>query len=174
MVRLVIILSFTLSCIACNNSTKNGVFYNAIHQQIKQFDSLKLSLELSGYKNQSGFSDTLKNPNWEQALEPFLSLNYENFSKENNLITDTIFDERSNRYLVRGTNLEEDPSSTYLILDSTFQLIQFSLKSETAGFWKHQIKEYFWDKEGTFTYIYNYRIKGGEWNEYHWIGKVIQ
>lgn len=158
----------------CNHSSENGIFFKALSDQKNQFDSLKTALEISGYKNKSGFADTIKNPDWKKELEPFYDLNYEEFVKNNDILTDTIFDQRSNRYLVRGMNLESDSKSTYLILDSTFQLIQFSLKTENEGFWKSERKEFFWDKEGTFNYLYDYRNKGGDWNDYQWIGKAIR
>ena len=71
------------------------------------------------------------------------------------MIFDTIFDERTNRYLLRGMRIEQGPGiqSLYLVMDSLRQLLQFRI-SETEDTWlKTSEREAFWNTEGEYSYI---------------------
>ena len=92
--------------------------------------------------------------NWEEEFALYKKYNLKRIAKKGDLIFDTVFDQRTNRYLIRGMRLEVGPGaqSLYLVLDSQRNMLQFRLSEKEKSWLKNTEKELFWDVQGEFSY----------------------
>jgi len=148
---------FLLILASCSGEIKPKGFIELSIEEWADSLSRNTQVKLTKTIYSSGISEEqeIKNIDWEEEFALFRKYNLQKIEKKGDLIFDTIFDERTNRYLLRGMRIEQGPGiqSLYLVMDSLRQLLQFRI-SETEDTWlKTSEREAFWNTEGECSYI---------------------
>ena len=148
---------FLLILASCSGEIKPKGFIELSIEEWADSLSRNTQVKLTKTIYSSGISEEqeIKNIDWEEEFALFRKYNLQKIEKKGDLIFDTIFDERTNRYLLRGMRIEQGPGiqSLYLVMDSLRQLLQFRI-SETEDTWlKTSEREAFWNTEGEYSYI---------------------
>jgi hypothetical protein len=148
---------FLLILASCSGEIKPKGFIELSIEEWADSLSRNTQVKLTKTIYSSGISEEqeINNIDWEEEFALFRKYNLQKIEKKGDLIFDTIFDERTNRYLLRGMRIEQGPGiqSLYLVMDSLRQLLQFRI-SETEDTWlKTSEREAFWNTEGEYSYI---------------------
>lgn len=163
-------LVFLIIFVSCGQSkapaNKNDMITKGLEKEILQLNQNKeLVLHKTVYLANLSEEQTTNNPDWQLEFEPLLAFEFSKIAAQGDLVIDTILDERTQRYLIRGMRLAPGKGyqNLYLVLDSNRQMIQMRLNKTTKNWFSSSENEFFWDKLGQeLNVLKNTRHRFGE------------
>lgn len=152
-----LIILFLLMLASCSGEIKPKGFIELSLQEWADSLSRNTHVKFTKTVYSSSISEEqeIKNIDWEEEFALFRKYNFQTIEKKGDLVFDTIYDERTNRFLLRGIRLEQGPGiqSFYLVMDSLRQLLQFRINETEDSWLKKSEREAFWNSEGEYSYM---------------------
>jgi len=153
--RLIIILILLVLAGCSSQTTPKGLIELTLDHWIDSLSKQKeIKLKKTIYLGTASEEKVIQPVNWEQEFALFRKYNISRIIKKGDLVVDTILDQRTHRYLVRGMRLASGTGaqSLYLVLDSNRKMLQFRVAEKEASWLKNIEREVFWDAQGEYNY----------------------